>query len=53
MRNPWFIGQNSYQGLLYLDMERLGQDFTVFEKMQEGKKVEYFFSLNKKIISGT
>lgn len=52
MRNPWFIGQNSYQGLLYLDMERLAQDFTVFEKMQEGKKVEYDFSLNKNPING-
>lgn len=52
MRYPWFIGQNSYQGLLYLDMERLGQDFTVFEKIQEGKKVEYYFSLNKNPING-
>lgn len=52
MRNPWFISQNSYQGLLYLGMERLGQDFTVFEQMQERKKVEYYFSLNKNPING-
>lgn len=47
MRNPWFIRQNPYQDLLYLGMERLGQDFTVFEQMEERKKVEYYFSSNK------
>lgn len=51
MRNSWIIRQNPYQGLLYLGMERHGQDFTVFEQMEERKKVEDYFSLNKSPIN--